>query len=108
MREVIELDHRERFQMKLRIRFLQRRKQIGEVTERQFRVQPAGNVKFSRAFIDGLSGDAQRVFDVVRVSVRLTRRAEETAELAVYITDIRRIEMTIDVEVGRAALLVPA
>jgi hypothetical protein len=62
-------------------------------------------VQFRRAFIDGLTGDAQLIVDVVRVSVRLPRRAKEAAELAVDITDVRRIEVTIDVEVGRAAML---
>jgi len=41
----------------------------------------------------------------VRVGVGLARRAKETTELAIYITDIRRIEMTIDVVVRRPAML---
>ena len=64
-------------------------------------------MKFGRAFIDCLSGDTQRIFDVVRVSVWLTRRAKEAAELAVNITNIRGIEMAIDVEVSRAAVSLP-
>ena len=65
-------------------------------------------MQFGRAFADGPSGDAQTVVDIVRVSVRLSRRAEETAELAIDITDVRRIEVAIDVEVARAAMLLPA
>ena len=91
--------------MKLWILLLQSRKQIGEIAERQFGVQAAGDVQFSRAFRDGLTRDAQGIVDVVRIGIRLTRRAKETTELAIGITDIRRIEMPIDVEVRRPAML---
>ena len=64
-------------------------------------------MQFSRAFIHSLSGDAKGIFDVVRVSIRLARRAKEAAELAVNVANIRRIEMTIDVEVSRAAVFLP-
>ena len=102
---MIQLDHRERFQMELWILLLQSRKQISEITEREFGVQAAGDVQFSGTFRHGLSGDAQRIVDVVSVGVGLARRAKETTELAIDITDIRRIEMSIDVEVRRPAML---
>src|SRR5437016_7063129 len=91
--------------MKLRILLLQRCQQIREVTEWKFRVQSACDVQLSRAFTYRLSGDLQRIVDVVRVSVRLARRAIEAAELAVDVANIRRIEMPIDVEVSGAAVL---
>ena len=93
--------------MKLRVLLFQRVKQISEVAERQFRIQTAGNVQLSRAFGDSLSGNAQRVVNVVRVSIRLARRAKEAAELAVHITNVCRIEMTIDVEVCRPSMHSP-
>ncbi len=40
----------------------------------------------------------------MRVGVGLARRAKETAELAIDITDVRRIEVTIDIEVSRAPM----
>src|SRR2546421_3813189 len=97
---MIEFDHRERFQMKLRILLLQRCQQIREVAERQLRVESASDMQLSRAFVDRLAGNLQRIIDVVRVSVRSARRAIEAAELAVDVADIRRIEMPIDVEVS--------
>ena len=57
-------------------------------------------MQLGRAFIHGLSGDAQGILDVVRVSIGLARRAKEPAELTIDIADIRRIEMTIDVKVS--------
>ena len=107
MREVIQLDHREGFQVKLRIFFLQRRQQVSEIAERQFRIQSARDVQFGCAFRYRLSGDAQRIVDVVRVSIGLTRRAKEAAELAINVANVRRIEMAIDVEVSRASVLLP-
>src|SRR6267378_1834146 len=59
-------------------------------------------MQLSRAFRRRLSRYAERVVDVVRIGVGLARRAKETAKLAINITDVRRIEMTIDVEVSRA------
>src|SRR5947207_11218378 len=62
-------------------------------------------MQLSRAFVERLAGDLQRIIDVVRVSVRLARSAIEAAELAVDVANIRRIEMPIDVEVSGAAVL---
>ena len=38
------------------------------------------------------------------IGVRLTRRAEEAAELAVDIADVCRVEVTVDVEICRASV----
>jgi len=51
-----------------------------------------------------LSGNFQTVIDVVCVGVRLSGSTEEAAELAIGVTDVCRIEMAIDIEVGRAAV----
>ncbi len=59
-------------------------------------------MQFSRAFGHRLSRDAQGIVDVVRIGVGLARRAKETAKLAINVANVRRIEMTIDVEVSRA------
>src|SRR5258708_33755067 len=64
-------------------------------------------MQFSRAFRNGLARDAQGIFDVVRVSVRLARRAVEPAEFAINVADVRGIEMAVVVEVKRAAMLLP-
>src|SRR5712671_5306452 len=64
-------------------------------------------MQFSRAFRHSLPRDAQRIVDVMSVGVGLARRAKETAELTVDIADVRRIEMTIDVEV-RSPSMFPA
>ena len=62
-------------------------------------------MQLSRAFRHGLSRDAERVVDVVRIGVGLSRRAKEATELTINIADVRWIEMTIDVEVSRAPVL---
>src|SRR6185503_20697610 len=90
--------------MQLRVLFLQRRKQVGKVTEGKFRVESAGDVQLSCAFSNSPFRYFQTVVDVVCVSVGLSRRAIETAKFAIGVTDIRRIEMSIDVEIGRAAM----
>jgi len=65
-------------------------------------------VKLSCAFAYRLTGDAQRIIDVVRVGIRLTRRPKEATEFAIDVTDIRRIEVTIDIEISCAPVLLPA
>ena len=62
-------------------------------------------MKFGGAFAYRLTGYAQRIIYVVRVGIRLARRAKEAAEFAIDVTDIRRIEMTIDIEISRASVL---
>jgi hypothetical protein len=42
------------------------------------------------------------------VGIRLPRRAEEAAKFAIGVTDIRRIEMSIDVEVRGAPVPLPS
>src|ERR1700687_5356460 len=105
MREVVKLDHCKSLEMKLWVMLLESGKQIGEITERQLGVQSTGDVQFSCAFLYSFTGDAQAVIDVMRVSIRLTRRAIKPAELAVYVTNVCRIEMTIYVEISRAPVL---
>src|SRR3989442_13874146 len=61
-------------------------------------------MQFSCTFSYGLAGDAQRIIDVVRVSIRLARRAKEAAELTIDITDVCGIEMTVDIEICRAPM----
>src|SRR6185369_14668634 len=90
--------------MQLWVLFLQRRKQIGKVTERKFCVESASDVQLGCAFGNCPLCDFQTVVDIVCVSVGLPRCAVETAKLAISVTDVCRIEMSIDVEVGRAAM----
>src|SRR5262245_38341054 len=107
MRKMIQLNHRECFQMKLWILLLQSRKQISEVAERELRVQPTRNVQFGRAFIHSLSGDFQRIVNVMCVSVGLARCAKEAAELTVDVANVRRVKVPVDVEVSRASVHLP-
>src|SRR5882724_9840097 len=65
-------------------------------------------MQFSRAFRKGLAGDAEGIVEVMRVRVRLARGAVEPAEFAINVADIRRIKMPVDVEISRAAMLLPA
>ena len=44
----------------------------------------------------------------MRVGIGLSRRTKESAELAVDITNVRWIEMTIDVEICRSSMHSPA
>jgi len=65
-------------------------------------------VKFGCAFAYRLTGEAQRIVYVVRVGTGLARCPKEAAELAVNVTDIRRIEMPINVEISRTSVSLPA
>src|SRR5215471_3955226 len=62
-------------------------------------------MQFRRAFLNRLSGDAQGIFNIMGIGVGLPRRAEEAAELAIDVADVRRVEMTVDVKVCRASML---
>src|ERR1700752_1197915 len=94
--------------MQLRVFSFKRRKQISEITERQLRIQAAGDVQFGGAFTDRLTGDAKRVLNVMRVSIRLTRCAKEAAKLAIDITNVGRIEVPVYVVIRRPPVLLPA
>jgi hypothetical protein len=61
-------------------------------------------VQLGGAFSNCLGRDFQTVVDIVCVSVGLPRGAVEAAKLAVGVTDICRIEVSIDIEVGRATV----
>ena len=62
-------------------------------------------MQFGSAFRKRLPGNTQRIFDVVSISVGLTRRAKETAELTIDLTNVGWIEMPVDIEIGCAAVL---
>ena len=94
--------------MKLRVLLLETGKQVCEITEWQLCIQAARNVKLSCAFFNGLTGYAQAIVDVMRVGVRLSWSAIEAAKFAVGVTDIRWIQMPIDVEVSRTAVSPPS
>src|SRR6185503_9603999 len=76
--------------------------------EGQFRVQTADDVQLRCAFLDCFAGNPKRLVNVVCISICLTRSTVETAKLTVGIADIRRIEMTVDVEISYFAVLVAA
>jgi len=65
-------------------------------------------MQFSGAFGHCLAGNTQAVVDVVRVSVRLARSSIEAAKLAVDVTDVSWIEMTVDVEVSDFPVSLPS
>ena len=65
-------------------------------------------MKFGCAFAYRLTGEAQRIVYVVRIGIRLARRAKEAAEFAVNVTDVRGIEMPINVEISRTSVLLAA
>src|SRR6266496_1080413 len=94
--------------MQLRILALQRGEQIGEIAEWQFCVQSARYVKFSGAFGYCLTGNAKTVLNIVSISIRLPGSAVEAAELTVYITYVRWVEMAIDIEIGGCAMKSPS
>jgi hypothetical protein len=102
---MVKLDHRKRFEMKLGIVLFQSRQQIGEIAERELGVQSACNVEFSGPFLYRFTSNTQAVFDVMRVSVGLPRRAIETAKLAINITDVSRIKVAVYIEEGGATVL---
>ena len=86
---------------------LERRKQIGVILERQFRVQTADDMQFGRAFGNGVSRDLDAFVNRMRVSVVLPRAAIKPAKFAVRDTDIRVIKMPVDVVISRPPVLPP-
>jgi hypothetical protein len=90
--------------MQLRILALQGRQQIRVVAKRQLSVQTADDVQFRSTFGDCLTGNPEGLVDVVRVGVWLPWRAVKAAKLAIRITDIRMIEMSVDVEVSSQSM----
>src|SRR6185437_1345146 len=99
MRKMVEFHHRKCFEMKLGIVLFKSGQEIGEITERQLGVEAAGNVKFSGAFLHCFARHTQTVFNVMRVSIGLSRRAIETTKLAINVANVRRIKMAIYIEV---------
>ena len=65
-------------------------------------------MQLGRAFRDCLRSHFQAIVDVVCVGVWLSRSAIEAAEFAVGVADICRVEMPVNVEVGRAAVPSPS
>src|SRR5882724_825272 len=108
MCKMVELDHGKSFEMQLRIVLFESRQQICEITEREFRIEAAGNVKFGSALLHCLTGNTQTVIDVVRVSIRLTWRAIEAAKLTVNVANVRGIEVSVYIEERCAAVFAPA
>jgi hypothetical protein len=102
MGKVVKLDHCKSFEMKLRIMLFKRGEQISELTEREFCVESSGNMKFGSALFNCLAGDTQAVIDVMRVSIRLARRAIEAAKLAINVADVGGIEVAVNIEEGCA------
>ena len=64
-------------------------------------------MKLGCAFAYRLTGEAQRIIQVVRVGIGLPWRPKEAAEFTIDVTDVRRIEMPIDIEISRASVLLP-
>src|SRR5260370_40434327 len=104
MRKVVKFDHRKRLQMKLGILAFKRRKEICEITKRQFGVQATCYMQFSSPLAHSLAGNIQAFVNIVGISICLSGSAIEPAKLAVNITNISGIEMTINVEVSPATV----
>src|ERR1700674_1096205 len=67
-------------------------------------MQAAYHVKFSGAFANTLFGTLVDLFERERVGAGSAWVAAESAELAVRNADIRRINVTVDVEIGDVAV----
>ena len=62
-------------------------------------------MQLGRTFRDGGAGDVDAFLDRVRVRAFLSRTLVETAELAVGYADVCMVEVSVDVVVGRQAML---
>ena len=61
-------------------------------------------MQFRSTFCDCFTGNPEGLVDVVRVGVRLPWRAVKAAKLTIRVTDIRVIEMSVDVEVSSQSM----
>src|SRR6476620_2207643 len=90
--------------MELGIVLFKAGQQVGEITERQFGIETAGNMQLGRAFLHGFAGDAQAIFTVMGVSVRLSWGSIEAAKLTINIANVGGIQVPVHIEVGGAAM----
>src|SRR5438034_2248909 len=90
--------------MQFRIPALQRTQEIRKVFEWQLGVETPSDVQLRCALGDRLAGNTQAVLDAVSIGIRLPRRTVKPAELAVGITNIRGIEMPINIEICHATM----
>ncbi len=102
---MVNLDHSECFQVECRILSLERGEQVCKIAEWQFSVEASDDVQFGSTFLDGLSGNTQRLDDIMCVSVCISRGAIKTAELTIGIANICRIEVPVNIKIRGAAML---
>src|SRR6266496_634946 len=100
MCEMVQLHHCKCFQVQEGVALFYAREEICEITKRKLGIQTTSDVHFCCAFAYGLISKTQTVFDIVRVSICLTRRAVEAAKFTIGIADVGGIEMPVDVEIN--------
>ena len=104
-REIVDFNHRERFEMYAGTALLQAANHFQKIFERQIGMQSANNVEFGCAFANALLGALINFFEGVSVGARRVGVAAERTQLAMRHADVGRIDVTVDVEIGDVAVL---
>ena len=103
-RKVTDLHHREGLQMNLRKPLLQAAQHLAEPVETQFGVQPAHDVKLGDRFLPAPSRRFPDLLKRHRVGIRIALLLAERAQAALRDTDVCRIDVPVDVEIGGVAV----
>src|SRR5262249_51162807 len=103
--EVVHFDHRESFEVNVRVALFQAADQFEEVFERQIGMKAADDVKFRGALTDAFIGALIDFFKGVGIRAWRIWITAEGAKFAVGYADIRRINVAIDIVIGDVAVL---
>ncbi len=104
LRKKRDLDHRERLDVNLRKPLLQAAHQIHEVLERKIRMQTADDMELRHRLCIACAGSLPRLLKRHRVGSCLALLTAERTQPARRNTDVRRIDMTIYVEVSNVPM----
>ena len=105
MREPIDFHGRPGLQMQPRIRFMQQPEQIEIPIELLLMVQPADDVHLRRPAVDRLLPAGENLLVAHQVALGIAEIGAERAEDATVDADVRRVEVRVDVVIGRVAVL---
>src|SRR5206468_9497033 len=102
--QIRDFHHRKSLEMHLRKSLLQAGDQIKEILKRQIGMQSANDVKLGNGFAVAGCGGFEYFFECHGVGARSILFSTEGAEATSGDTDICRIDMAVDIEVGLIAM----
>src|SRR5215472_13550566 len=104
MRIVADFDRGKCFEVNGRKPFLKRPDQVNVILKRKVWMEPTDDVELGDSFGPALSCQPEGFFQGHGVSARSVGFAAEGAELATGYTDVRGVDVAVDVEVGSLAV----